>query len=471
MSKKQILPLPKTEKQHNSTMAYINPGILTAIILFVLCNTVYCWTLNDTQTLSDNLLQGYNKKLLPLLEQNRTVNINVSFTLAILQDFNDITGEISFLGVFQLLWHEERFKWDPKQYGGQTEIIFPVDDVWKPQLIMANVEDRKTHPGRNALRVRFYHTGEAYMQSLDYLQSVCAVDVHKYPLDVQTCDLGVAPWGYKRNEVNLIINDNKALKFEDILQENSAWELTKGHIFVGTDFDMSYFTISITFSRRPAYAIINLFLPVIVLTAINPLVFYLPPESGERVTYSVTIFLAMSVYMGIVSDHMPKGSEPIAEVSFWLLCKIVFSAGVVFCTIVSLRVYSKEDKEPVPKSVQVIVKTLHRRCFCTNKGKAIIIPTGTGTRHSSVAAINSHDKHINNPKRLSEDLHSVFEDDNLSLMSRDLKHNVKSTTMSEDTSGEDITWKKVGQTFDLYMIFLSLIFLAFAVLRCPCTIV
>ena len=128
-----------------------------------------------------------NQKLLPRLIQNETVEIRISFTLGLIQDFNDLTGEISFLGIFQMQWHEERFVWDPAQYGGNAEVLFPVDDVWKPELTMGNVEDDKKQPGRNAYRVRFSYDGTASMESLDYLQSFCHMDVREYPHDKQTC--------------------------------------------------------------------------------------------------------------------------------------------------------------------------------------------------------------------------------------------------------------------------------------------
>ena len=52
---------------------------------------------------------------------------------------------------------------------------------------MGNVEDDKKQPGRNAYRVRFSYDGTASMESLDYSQSFCHMDVRGYPHDKQTC--------------------------------------------------------------------------------------------------------------------------------------------------------------------------------------------------------------------------------------------------------------------------------------------
>ena len=136
-----------------------------------------------------------------------------------------------------------------------------------------------------------------------------------------------------------------------------------------TLYNLSIFNITMSFERRSNYADVNLFSPLIILSVMTPLAFLVPPESGERVSYTVTVFLSFTVYMGIVGEHLPKGSEPIAEVSYWLLCKIIHSAIIVFGTIISLRLYAKGDKEPVPKNLEAFVKMLRFRC--SEEGKKI----------------------------------------------------------------------------------------------------
>ena len=41
------------------------------------------------------------------------------------------------------------------------------------------------------------------------------------------------------------------------------------------------------------------------------LVFYLPPDSGEKVSLGVTVLLALTVFLLIVAETMPPQSETI----------------------------------------------------------------------------------------------------------------------------------------------------------------
>ena len=45
--------------------------------------------------------------------------------------------------------------------------------------------------------------------------------------------------------------------------------------------------------------------------------FYLPPESGERITLVITNLLAMTVFMLLVADIMPSTSEVIPVTSIY----------------------------------------------------------------------------------------------------------------------------------------------------------
>jgi len=44
---------------------------------------------------------------------------------------------------------------------------------------------------------------------------------------------------------------------------------------------------------------------------IGTLVFFLPPESGEKVSLSVTVLLAMTVYQLLIAETIPATSEVI----------------------------------------------------------------------------------------------------------------------------------------------------------------
>lgn len=57
--------------------------------------------------------------------------------------------------------------------------------------------------------------------------------------------------------------------------------------------------------RRPLFYTVNLLLPSIFLMVMDIVGFYLPPDSGERVSFKITLLLGYSVFLIIVSDTLP----------------------------------------------------------------------------------------------------------------------------------------------------------------------
>ena len=261
----------------------------------------------------------------------------------------------------------------------------------------------------------------------------------------------------------LISNAVEKFVYPGVAIENSAWMLTDHNLMIDTLYNLSIFNITMSFERRSKYSDVNLFSPLIILSIMTPLAFLVPPESGERVSYSVTVFLSFTVYMGIVGEHLPKGSEPIAEVSYWLLCKIIHSAIIVFGTIVSLRLYAKGDKEPVPKHIGTFVNMLRFRCFRGKKENTHAISSRTSIHRFSIDSINQHNTRLNSMEQRESENLDTFLESHHPRTQRDPIEKFKSLTQRDEKTEDKMTWYLVGQTFDSYMVVFSVMFV-FAVI-------
>lgn len=72
--------------------------------------------------------------------------------------------------------------------------------------------------------------------------------------------------------------------------------------------------------RRPLFYAVSLLLPSIFLMVMDIVGFYLPPDSGERVSFKITLLLGYSVFLIIVSDTLPAtaiGTPLIGKARFW----------------------------------------------------------------------------------------------------------------------------------------------------------
>ena len=68
-------------------------------------------------------------------------------------------------------------------------------------------------------------------------------------------------------------------------------------------------TFFVFMRRRTLYYLFNIIFPCLWLTVLSLLGFWLPPDSGEKITLGITVLLAFSVFMLLIAESMPATSE------------------------------------------------------------------------------------------------------------------------------------------------------------------
>ena len=116
-----------------------------------------------------------------------------------------------------------------------------------------------------------------------------------------------------------------------------------------------YADVTLTFriKRQPLYYTLNLILPCTVIAVLAFLSFVLPSNHGERVSLVITVLLAMSVYMLIVSSTLPQTSDAMPVIGTYFLCIIVEIALCLFatCFVAKLR----EHESDIPRWLDRLV--------------------------------------------------------------------------------------------------------------------
>lgn len=72
-----------------------------------------------------------------------------------------------------------------------------------------------------------------------------------------------------------------------------------------------FVTYKFIIKRRVLYYLFNIVFPCLWLAILSVMTFWLPPDSGEKITLGITVLLAFSVFMLLVAESMPKTSESV----------------------------------------------------------------------------------------------------------------------------------------------------------------
>ena len=147
-------------------------------------------------------------------------------------------------------------------------------------------------------------------------------------------------------------------------------------------------TFNITLRRRTLFYSLNLIMPCLSISCLTVLVFYLPSDSGEKITLSISILLALTVFFLLLSDINPPTSFVIPLIGKYLLFTMIVVTLSIFLAVYTLGIHfrrpSTHRMSPWVKRIftEILPKVLlMRRPDLGNKPKVSVrTPNGTEQR-------------------------------------------------------------------------------------------
>lgn len=177
--------------------------------------------------------------------------------------------------------------------------------------LIFSADDHFTGPMDTNVVIR--HDGQIMWDSPAITKSSCKVDVSFFPFDAQQCKFTYGSWTYNGNQLDIV----NALESADLadLMENVEWEILgmpakKNVIQYGCCADpYPDVTYTLKLKRRASFYVFNLLIPCVMISFLAPLGFYLPADSGEKVSLGVTVMLALTVFQLLVAEIMPPSEN------------------------------------------------------------------------------------------------------------------------------------------------------------------
>lgn len=104
-------------------------------------------------------------------------------------------------------------------------------------------------------------------------------------------------------------------------------------------FSLTDITFKITMRRKTLFYTVNLIIPCVGITFLTVLVFYLPSDSGEKVTLCVSILLSLTVFFLLLAEIIPPTSLAVPLLGKYLLFTMILVTLSIWVTVCVLNVH------------------------------------------------------------------------------------------------------------------------------------
>lgn len=179
---------------------------------------------------------------------------------------------------------------------------------------------------------------------------------------MQVCFMKFGSWTYDGHQVDLqhlcdhkgIMNDktdekviDRGIDLKDFYQ-NVEWDIInvtarrKEKFYPCCPEPYPDIMFNITLRRRTLFYSLNLIMPCLSISLLTVLVFYLPSDSGEKITLSISILLALTVFFLLLSDINPPTSFVIPLIGKYLLFTMIVVTMSIFLTVYTLGIHFRK---------------------------------------------------------------------------------------------------------------------------------
>ena len=336
----------------------------------------------NNRELQTSLLQDYSATNI-----DSTVFLRLGIAIRAINNVDQIEGTITSNVWLRYYWNDKHLNWNPEHYNNISQMVFNTDpsldqSIWTPDIYLYNTAE-KPLDNLDYTRAVVQNNGDVFWSRPGLITSTCVFDLNLFPFDVQHCYLKFGSWVYNKEYLNLTIY-NISIDFDNY-QQHDGWEIISNR----TEYTEEKYSCCLdlypdikfhfTIMRKAGFYNINIIVPTFATAFLMLVSLFIPWNSGERISFAVTVMLSIIVFLLILSDNLPK-TDTIPLLSRMIIGLTIFSLVIVFFTVIITAMHSfKPDKD------SYFIKILNKLCELDCKARQVV----TKTLYRSESYINA----------------------------------------------------------------------------------
>ena len=178
-------------------------------------------------------------------------------------------------------------------------------------------------------RIRIFSDGRVSVSHFGVLGIVCPLNPQTFPFDGQDCAGVLQIYTYTAKEVTMEFSSAKYAG--DQSSDHPVWEANRVQLKTVrrlSNTQQNYYDSAIiifSMKRKSLYYTCTMTVPSMLLSILTLGAFFIPNDSGEKISCGLAIFLSFMVFLLQIGDIVPENSNGISVMgmSFWIFDKVV----------------------------------------------------------------------------------------------------------------------------------------------------
>ncbi|XP_038070482.1 neuronal acetylcholine receptor subunit alpha-10-like [Patiria miniata] len=316
---------------------------------------------------------SYDISVRPVKNDSRPTVVEMQFFVAQVLDVDERLETFKINAWLTMRWKDEYLVWDPNDYNGLKNFKIPKEKLWMPDLwLYNNAGSRYDDYAKNSI-CSVYYDGRVVWQSPSIIMTHCQMDVTNFPFDRQNCEVQFGPWQHGADEI-ILEGTGSADRY---LRSSGEWSLMnftasnglEGYQIYPDDPEVpfTFVTYSVELRRIPTYFVFYLIMPCVLIACTTLLSFFLPAESGEKVSLSITVLLSLTVFLLLVAELLPpSGAVPIVAI-YYASTMVMVSLSLAMSVVVLNLHHMGPAPQPVPQWLRSLILSKFGRLILMRK--------------------------------------------------------------------------------------------------------
>lgn len=280
---------------------------------------------------------------------------------------------------FELTWCDDMLMWNTTEQlcinrRNRSEIFFTPYEIWTPDIVAINGPGKPEKIDKYRYPVLVICTGLVRWSYQDKIVSFCEIDIQNFPFDRQYCSILLQSTIHDSSQLKLRSLYNVVRLYNFI---NTEWEITHATIeeinLFNPQYALNFSTIKINIElvRLSRFYIIKIIIPFSIISSLALFSFCLPTDSGEKVALTVSVLLSLTIYLQVISKHVPKTERGFCILTLYsniiflfVFLSCIFNIFTVF--IYYHELYSIRNKIPKRQEKPVLF-SIHQSLLELNK--------------------------------------------------------------------------------------------------------